>query len=59
MTKWRVKDRTMDPINHMLHHGGIAISDWFSDKLKKSETCIKILHPYVILMYSSFLYILI
>jgi hypothetical protein len=38
MTKWRVKDRTMDPNSHKLHHGGIAISDWFSDKLKEVKT---------------------
>jgi hypothetical protein len=25
----------MDPNSHKLHHGGIAISDWFSDKLKE------------------------
>jgi hypothetical protein len=34
----------MDPINHMLHQGGIAISDWFSDKLKDMKTYDKTFH---------------
>ena len=34
MTKWRVNERTMEASNHTLHHGGIVISDWFSDKLE-------------------------
>jgi hypothetical protein len=44
MTKWRVKDKTMDPISHILHHGGIATSDWFSDKLKEVNILSKIEH---------------
>jgi hypothetical protein len=33
MTKWRANDKHIDPTNHMLVHGGMATSDWFSDKL--------------------------
>jgi hypothetical protein len=54
MTKWRVKDRTMDPISHKLHHGGIAISDWFSDKLKNITTYNKTFNINFILMYRIF-----
>lgn len=31
--KWRVMERTMAEMSQMLVHGGIAINDWFSDKL--------------------------
>jgi hypothetical protein len=44
MTKWRVKDKIMDPISHRLHHGGIAINDWFSDKLKEVKYFVKMKH---------------
>lgn len=32
MTKCSVNDRAMEPTSHMLHHGGMVISDWFSDR---------------------------
>lgn len=41
ITKWRVKESAIEPISHMFCHGGIEMSDWFSDKLKmKVNKCI-------------------
>lgn len=37
MTKCRPKDSAMEAINHMLDHGGIFTSDWFSDKLDRTD----------------------
>lgn len=37
MTKWSVNERAIEPINHKFCHGGIAMSDWFSDKLFTGE----------------------
>lgn len=33
MTKWSVKERAMEAMSHRLDQGGMAMSDWFSDKL--------------------------
>lgn len=33
MTKWSVKDKAIEPTSHIFDHGGIAMRDWFSDKL--------------------------
>lgn len=33
MRKWRDIERAMAPINHLLHHGGMTNSDWFSEML--------------------------
>lgn len=32
MTKWRVKERAMEPTSHMLDQGGMEMSDWFSER---------------------------
>lgn len=32
-------ERAMAPISHMLVQGGMAIKDWFSDKLKLQAKC--------------------
>ena len=32
--KWRPIDRAMAPSSHLLHHGGITSSDWFSEILQ-------------------------
>lgn len=34
MTKWRLMEMTIAPINHLLHQGGITSSDWFSEMLR-------------------------
>lgn len=31
MTKWRVKERAMEPTSHMFDQGGMATRDWFSE----------------------------
>lgn len=37
MTKWSVKERAMEAMSHKLDQGGMAMSDWFSDKLYKKR----------------------
>lgn len=34
MTKCNENDKAIEPINHMLDHGGMETKDWFSDKLQ-------------------------
>lgn len=33
MRKWRDMERAMAPMSHLLHQGGITVSDWFSEML--------------------------